>query len=342
MRERNLAGSETAASEAGRSRRGWLPRARPPWRRRRDPADRPLVLVSGFGWSGSSALSDVMLEHERVVRPPEGEVKYLVAMGRLLSRPWEHAPDVEAFAQGDIVPGGRFDTTMNRRRVRRFRADAGVDAAGFARRTAALVEELRAAGLGRVAQGEPLDPDVTTDVFTRYLLTLHETHQPAGALAIYDNMLAAYQLRLLKHLDLDRLPELRVHVVDRDPRDQFVELHAEGRARAEDLDDFLDVFRARRERYRRAARAVGRQRWERLVHEVGFEALVAEEGTVAETVRAELEELLADTVGRGRWHLGEAFRAHESRANVGKWRAAPDQAVHERIREELAPWCVQG
>jgi hypothetical protein len=298
--------------------------------------ERPLVLVSGFGWSGSSVVSDLLCEYTRIVRPRGVEVKLVKVLSRMVERPQTADADGLAYVRAKIRPGGRYDTRAHRRRLRH--CFTGLTREGFSERADRVVSRLEGAGLG-AGRDARLDDALVREVLTDYLLLVNEALQPADQHAIYDNLVPAYQLSLLARLALDRLPTLHVYVVDRDPRDQYVELFEHDRPGAGDVDRFIHNFRRRRERYEQAREDFGTRNWDQVVTHLQFEDLVATDAPVVPQLRREAEDLVARTVGSGTWELGRRFQPEVSRTNVGKWRQVDDPGPYRRIAEELADWC---
>ncbi len=169
------------------------------------------------------------------------------------------------------------------------------------------------------------------DDFSRRLLAAHENGRPTHY---------AEKSVDTHRLDLRLIPEARLLVLVRDPRDTFVSIEAFnakrertdfGRGESSD-EEFLEAFI---ERHRRRMEWLGGLEGSPLV--IRYEDVVGDAAKVADKISGELSiefvrsELRKLSVPAKPGHV----TAGSTAASVGRWRAELDPAVEARIREAL-------
>lgn len=286
-------------------------------------SDRRRVIVSGFRWSGSGAISDWLRGHPDVHEPFGGRFRPGKPAGRLL-----RAMDGSAARLGLAL----YDFTVS--------SVLGIECkvkSGKTFRRAWLESLLQTGGEpGAVAaayraflEAVPLDADEfqagLRQAYARFLQKLLAQGDRPGGLALLNNAVYAADLRLLAFLG-----DTRVVVVSRDARDQFADQTWFKRGH-HDVERFLERLKRDRAAYRRALAEPGVA--ERVL-EVRFEDFVQS---------AEWRERVAEFLGLSVADFGKGrFDPSASARNIGLYRDLPDQAAVREIERVFPEVCGVG
>lgn len=285
-------------------------------------AHRGLVVISGFGWSGSGAITDWLLDHSGVSLPFGNgfEAALLHRAGGLrdLLRAADQGPEERKHALARFLLGpvvGLVDTSNEGARItwQRSLARWVKDDADTLSALQGACRILAAGWLGR-AHSE------AESVVREFLRRVPGLHDAAGSgLRILNNVPHA------QHLDLLRLlPEARAVAMIRDPRDQFTARRLESRKEIR-LESFCRGLKRKAKKFNRAMKNPGIGERVRLVD---FESFVRS---------AECRRGLAEWLGVS----GEAvqdkkkpdFDPQESAANIGlfqRFLSAEERAAIEQ------------
>ncbi len=336
------------------------------------PPARHLVNVSGFWWSGSGAVSDWLIDSGRFKRPEGGELRAMRGLAHLLEIAEGRAWKGERFARHQLYP----DPAEQPRFFKRSLVEGGV-----LKRTTALMhdgyrshrqkglphhdehvlrkrlnhalkqdygtdttyqERLRGV-IDAMEQKDPADqkgPRLKSAV-SSFLAHFHDRWTDDDHLPMFDNMVPAGRPRLLELIDAPLFQQRAVFFVQRDPRDQFVEIVGKRGSRSTRpwaVRDFIHQYRDGVKRAadcsRRLARS-GAQTWllrfEDFVHDAGLRDEIAQR----------LEESLRFQGWNGRAQEPK-FDPAASAQNIGKWTESPQlerplRKITQQLEEHLHP-----
>lgn len=287
-----------------------------------------VVLTSGFGWSGSSAVGDFLRDHEHVkevfgrYEMPwfTGLRKSHVVGARNLCRaqPRERLAALSRFVLTSLLgcAGVLEGVAGSQRSV----ACQGLLLDFDGRKELAVAMETARRLVEIIARSQPSrTPELVGELFA----TLIRLARRAPGYCLFDNSIKAHKLD-----DLQFLPGARIIVVSRDPRDEFVARSLESGRRKLQVEDYV-------RRFIRVHRSMARKKKHVSEHqllEVRFEDFVLDESCRKNM----LDWLSLDANMQPR-----RFRAEVSAANVGihkRWENRKDiEFVSRRLREYLHP-----
>lgn len=318
------------------------------------------VFVSGFRWSGSSAVCDWLCDFDALARhagtgPAFGEIRALnYGVQKMLLVAEGRAVFGERLARRALCPDhrhwpGMFGRTLYRARggawwlcpavdalilmaVRRLlqprlgtygtmlREQLGHDAALEARYLEAA-QSFMTALQGSVATGSPpADDPAVSSAVSALFALFYDRGAPGGALPVFDNAFAGVNAGYFRLLSPSAFARKAIYLVHRDPRDQFAELVIHS---ARTLPSMVGAFI--REYQNNSARVEAvisslRAHPGTSVHVVPFEEFVCSD-LLRARLGDEVRAQLADT-GLETSHTACAFDAGQSRGNIGVWRHA--------------------
>jgi hypothetical protein len=186
--------------------------------------DKTLILVSGFGWSGSGALLDYFLEHQLVQIAGNDEIIFLWALQNVLEnirggKPIHINGEMESLFCAKIPPA--YTEEKRRQYEKTFLSYFHGDESLLETYTEYAQQII--AELVRLNHTTPVEERIRT-ILGSYLQVLFESldSEPSRQL-IFDNLLHPQNLGILDYFDLSCFKAVYVYCVDRDPRQQFYE-----------------------------------------------------------------------------------------------------------------------
>jgi len=185
--------------------------------------DRSFIFVSGFGWTGASALVDYLKDFDGLEKTPCGEVPFLNALHQIIIK-INNGGDLEltngkyeniflAKTPEDYV-GSRRDFFNDK--IKKFYDNFNKSPAeyySFSNKILQTVEECV-----KNENFEGLRNSVTDYLF--YL----DDNIIGENIYVYDNAISGQYLSFFNYLNPDRVGSIKIYVMDRDPRDQYYEL----------------------------------------------------------------------------------------------------------------------
>jgi tetratricopeptide (TPR) repeat protein len=286
----------------------------------------PVLHVSGFLYSGSSAVTDFLRQHERVADPFGGrEVGFLKKQGHVaeLLRPDALQTATHPVVVAEVVLGSVLGFGQTGRPLVGFVARSADDTLRLVELLRHLISQLgllwrRAAHAGRqLEEGEVAD--AVRDLLDRVMALL----TPPSYVALCNNAIIAHDLRRAT-----LFTDVQAVGVLRDPRDQFVSQALESPYPMA-CRDFITMMVDRYERFEAVLEApelAGR------VHAVAFEDVVSEESArldLLRCVRLDPAQLVEDPA---------VFDPERSMTNVGIHRGHPRQGEIDEVQAALGPW----
>lgn len=180
-----------------------------------------LIFTCGFGWSGSGALIDFMLDFEKVEKFPGGETFLLKSLINILQKIEARKPlDVENGYHERIFLGDipkKIDTQV-RDRIKRVLDD-------FISQSSINIEEYRAiAGKILTILMQKNSNAVLVNCVTEYLIYLNNIKEK-NSIIIFDNAIGAVDINLFQYVDVSQFENIFIYIVDRNPKDRFIELY---------------------------------------------------------------------------------------------------------------------
>lgn len=335
---------EAALELAIHNARRWRDRlatTREPRRQERPLEPHERVMISGYFYSGSSAVLDFLTDHAGCVKwSPAGEMRLIKFPGGLDALARSHAEHGELRSKALVdlylhlsgrrvvtAPKGTYDrwkmVNRNSRKLHRRSVARGY----LLRCYEHYLEVVARAGDG------PVTPHELEERLRRWMTdALDAAAADTGAdRLIVDQAVTAWRMPIARFL-----PPSTFIVVHRDPRDQFVEakevLARPGR-RATSAWRFATTYRRRRKAVRAAVPDLERSHGHRFLT-TGFERFILHHEQAAEWL---LEELGMRGVPRE----GESFDPQESRPNIGKHRGALDPAERATLHVALLPYITR-
>jgi len=192
--------------------------------RERDNATKPnLVFVAGFGRTGSSAIVDYLREFSELECPDCKELPFLNSLFYILARVKNNKPlDIQkgyhenVFCAQTNCELSTYKRAFLENKFNLFFSQASVPALAYQTRTREILNQLN----------EPhLNEEAITQLVTEYVLYLVTLFKsPNGNTYILDNAVTAHRLMLFRYLNFERFGQIYLYVIDRDARDQFLDI----------------------------------------------------------------------------------------------------------------------
>jgi len=180
-----------------------------------------LIFACGFGWSGSGALIDFMLDFEKVEIFPGGETFFLKSLLNILRK-------VERNKKIDIDKGyheqvflGNVPQISNAQVCERIKWVFD----NFISQTGIRAEEYRAvANKTLEAIVNETNESIINKRVTEYLIYLNNIGRNDN-IRIFDNAIGAVDINLFQYIDFSFFENIFIYIVDRNPKDRFFELY---------------------------------------------------------------------------------------------------------------------
>lgn len=324
-----------------------------------------MLVVSGFGWSGSGAVVDFLRENSFVRTAGGDEIIFFWALKNLIDK---------ITGNKHLDPGkGEFEALFCARvpdwysREKREQYETTFDSY-FAETEASRQDYSDSAY--RIL--EQMDEDVTafsveiaaSNAATAVLKLLSEMYSSESTFYIYDNLFHPQQLALLEHADLSRFSTFQVYCVDRDPRDQFYEHYdryksglglwhqMNGRQKLlKTLSSrplfqwllgllpfqlaaarlFCRMHTAKRSAFEQSLSRLSELQPHMVVKKIKFEDFVTDAGEQRSLVKRDIDNIIMSRHGTSHWEHGMFFDPSFSEKNIAKYRGAPHQLVYKTI-----------
>ncbi|KIQ97618.1 XcbB/CpsF family capsular polysaccharide biosynthesis protein [Lysobacter sp. A03] len=294
-----------------------------------------LVFVSGFGWSGSGAVVDLLRGYEG---------SYLGGCGRELAffggtrgfpsltslfdgiRGTVDARTFMEFFLGPAVLGLYLPET----RSSSWRYNSLVRANGDAKNSRFALVNACSDLIKIVSEVQGENPQYVNNQVMAALASFAGNAMralgPNGSRSIiFSNAIHCYDIR-----NIVLFPDARSIVVRRDPRDQFVARYYEAPGHgAYSADAFIRLNRQRHYDYALAVDGLGlRDR----IMEVDFEAFVLDEAT--------RERVVIEALGNDPCIVKSTFNPAQSKKNIGIHKSFPDQSAIRKVEEAFPEYCM--
>lgn len=329
--------------------------------------DKPnLILVSGFGWSGSGAVLDFFREHPQVKIAGNDEIIFLWLLQRIISR---YRAGKYIRTEGEMeslfcakVPRSYTDQKQ-RQYVQTFKDYFDGDdivLSSYQEYAGLLIKKL--AQTNHATIGE----DGLKAIFAQYLGTLYSfLNQRTGIQIIFDNLLHPQNLDMLLLFDLSGFESVHIFCVDRDPRQQFhdqFQRYASGaglwhtfnwrqkvmtRLASTALfrkiwntgfikllaaNKFISMYLQKRNSFKRNREYVLHDQHLR-IRLLGFEEFVKDEHHCRDNLRDEFIRITG--LDKSMWQTGKFFIPEQSALNMYKFASEHSKFVYEVIRRKL-------
>ncbi len=188
-----------------------------------------VILVQGFGWTGSGAIIDFLLENENIKLVSNDEVPFLKLLISLINKAKKRKKiSIDNGSEESLFLGNfpsNFSDRLNaqyKERITRFFSLSNVNKLeywNFAIKLLKKIEEI-----SKRPKYKKVPSDEINQIITNYFTYLNSIFYEEGKILVYDNLLYLQRLYILKDLDFSLIGKIQLYVVDRDPRDQFFEL----------------------------------------------------------------------------------------------------------------------
>lgn len=183
-----------------------------------------LLFVSGFGWTGASAMVDFLRDFENVERSPSGEIQFINSLHQIIIK-LKSGKELdltnglnEQIFLGEIplkYKGKREE--YHKEKLSKFFENFADDKTSYKEYSYKVLQDL-------IKYFGSNQKNLFKKTVTDYVLYIDEGFRKNNVIYIYDNTVSAQNLSFFENILPDEFSQLKIYVVDRDPRDQYYEL----------------------------------------------------------------------------------------------------------------------
>jgi hypothetical protein len=327
-----------------------------------------MVVVSGFGWSGSGALVDYLREHSRIKTAGDDEIIFFWALNNLFDQVRRGKPLNSGKGEFELLFCARVPEWYSRDKRTQYEdtfssyfAEAPVTREEYSQSAEQILEKMEQ-DLCAFSTG-----DAASNAVTAAINLLSDIFASDTEFFIYDNLFHPQQLGMFEHADLSSFSTFRVYCVDRDPRDQFFEhynryqsglgLWHQMNRRQKILKTlsskklfqrllgllpvqllaarvFCRMYAGKRHAFRDSLSRLSETQPNMDIKKIMFEDFVTDRAGQRSLLKKEIDTIMNKHFGSGSWEHGSYFDPSISEKNIGKYRLARHQQVFEYIRKK--------
>jgi len=182
---------------------------------------RVLILISGFGWSGSGALVDYFREHSQINVAGNDEIIFLWALNNLVNKILS-GKSINISGEMESLFCARVSPKFSKEKIEQYETTF---LAYFDNNESKLnrYQNYSFKILKQLSLLENNKQENLESILNSYLVTLFDLLDDKKHQLIFDNLLHPQNLDLLQYFDLSSFDSINIYCVDRDPRQQFYE-----------------------------------------------------------------------------------------------------------------------
>jgi len=343
-----------------------------------DTEKQVLLMVSGFGWSGSGAVGDFLLNNSMTACAGNDEIIFMWVFIKLSEK-------VKKTGRLDITSGeyeqlfcAKVPKHISSKRKEYYEhtfstyfSDASVTRDEYSKKAEKFLAELQDINQPGKSK-EQLDTRISR-LAGEFIVFLYKTFTRNDKFVFFDNLLHPQQLSVLAHADLSYFDSVQIYCVDRDPRDQFYD-HSQRYINGLGLwhimkkrHKFLNyisslklvqriidsslvkycaaVLFVRMHRRKRAAFIKSLDSLESnhdnlSIAQIHFEDFVLNRKQIRDGIKNAIEAILVEYALNQKWEEGKHFDASLSRTNIGLYLKDRHQRPYRYIARCLAEHTV--
>jgi hypothetical protein len=331
-----------------------------------------LILVSGFGWSGSGAVVDFLLNNSHIDTACNDEIIFFWVLNRLIDKVGKRKQIIQ---EGEyeslfcaIIPQSysTIKKTQYQKTFNKYFERLNIKQSEYTEFAKTIIHRLQK--LSKRSLFSRIDESAIGVIISDYLVFLNSMIQLSEKLSIYDNLLHPQQLMMLVNADLSFFTSIKIFCVDRDPRDQFFDhykryetglgLWHTMNTRQKILTKivtnklvrwmlkttlvkllaalvFVIMHKKKRRKFEQVLASIPDTQHELAIIEVNFEDLVYNNCSKQEQIRTSMDEVLTKYFKETQWGGNKYFDSNSSMKNIGKFRSDKHQIVYKLIAQML-------
>lgn len=178
-----------------------------------------IVFISGFAYTGSSAIADYLGDFQQVT-VSVSELPFLKALSRLTDKAKKGKQLKISSGENELLLLGEVPNNYSSQRKERFKNKFE----SFFENSSVTKYEYKEY-VSKILSKINVNSVDHSDLANEYLSYLYNISCDKNSLLVFDNALLAHDLSFLRMIREDRVENIILYVVDRDPRDQFVEIY---------------------------------------------------------------------------------------------------------------------
>lgn len=330
--------------------------------------DKPVILVQGFGWTGSGALVDFLNENEHIKFVGNEEVPYIKSLINIIEKIKKGGRvDIENGAD-EILFTGNTPKSFNERlytyyEMKNYRIFSlcDIDKVEYYQFALNLLKEIEKSS----NYSENKRDSILDDVFYKYWEFLNSIFQEDSKILMFDNFLLIEKLHYLNVINKLGSDKLYLFVVDRDPRDQFFELSDLYKNGVEinynkilkkvsnlkitrkliDLNIFqffsalffiYAYHKPRRKKFINSLHLLKNSPVK--IKKIMFEDFVLNTNQTRNNIKLEIDSILKDYNVESTWFNHKYFIPEKSAKNIHKFRGSKNQKVYKFIVKKVSSY----
>lgn len=332
-----------------------------------------IIIVQGFGWTGSGAIVDFLLENESVKLVSNDEVPFFKVLIKLIDKA-KNRKKIDIFnGENEVLFAGGIPSCykgyvrdLHKMRVDRFFSLANTNKCNYKDFTVRILKKLNS------ISNRPLLKKTNkikiNQIVSEYLTYLNYIFQEESKILMYDNLLDLERLEILEGLDYSKIGEVILYVVDRDPRDQYFELYNMFKSNSKKIQynkilHIINKFHFFREMtdnlffqyccalafiyiYHKPRR-LGYNKGKKIldcrtnfihVKKVRFEDFVFNYNSVRDTIKYDIDSIVNKRIGGSSWIHGMNFNPKKSQQNVDIYKKGTKRKIYTFILDKVSKY----
>lgn len=332
-----------------------------------DKHKKPVILVQGFGWTGSGALIDFLDENEHIKFVFKEEIPYIKSLINIIEKikrgehvDFEDGSD-EALFIGEI-PKNFSERLHNyyQMKIDRFTTFSNIEKEEYKHFTLNLLKEIEKSS----DYSDTKKESILDQIFYRYWEFLNSIFQEDSKILMFDNLFLIEKVHYLNIIDRLGDQDLYLYAVDRDPRDQFFELSNLYKSGTEihynkflkkisnlkitrkliDLSFFqffaalffINVYhKPRRKKFMSSVQLIRKSTGKLKIKKLMFEDFVLNTNQTRDKIKSEFDSVLKDNNLDSRWHENKYFISEQSAKNIHKFKNSKNRKVYKFILKRV-------
>lgn len=333
---------------------------------------RTIILIQGFGWTGSGVLVDFLLDNESIKLVSNTEVAFLKVLINLIDKTKKRKKIDIVRGTDEILFTGEIPScytgyvkSLTIKRFNLFFSLATVNKLDYKDYTLNILKNLNE--ISNRPLLEKINNVKINQIMSDYWIYLNSIFQEESKILMYDNLLYTQRLEVLEGLSYSKISDVLLYIVDRDPRDQYFELynmfklkyimqsnkilHVISKARffrkmADNLFfqfcsalAFIYIYhKPKRLGFYRGEKILKNKSNSIHIRKVRFEDFVFNYNSIRDIIQSDVDSIVKRRIGGSSWNHGVNFNPQKSQQNVGVYKRGKKRKIYNFILDQVSKY----